>query len=100
MADEKLIGQGACPVCGNAKARFTVSKKQLCCMTCNACNVQIFARSDNSDEKLRACIKAPAAEPAPAAPAPAKAEAKAPPEAPAPAEKKPAPSWGFMGAIA
>ena len=27
-------------------------------MTCNGCNCQIFARSDYSDEKLRACIRA------------------------------------------
>jgi hypothetical protein len=58
MSDEKLIGHGVCPICSNAKARFTVSKKLLACMTCNACNLQCFARSDSSDEKLRSFIKA------------------------------------------
>ena len=94
MADVNLIGQGVCPVCHNAKARFTVSKKQLACMTCNACNSQIFARSDQSDEKLRACIKAG---PVDAAPAPAAKPQEPPTPAPAPA-KKPAMAWGFMGA--
>lgn len=93
MADENLIGRGACPVCGNVKARFTFSIKKLACMTCNTCNVQIFARSDSSDEKLRAMVKAdapaPAAEPAPAAPK----EKDIPSPAPA---AKPA-AWGFFG---
>lgn len=76
MADEKLIGLGTCPVCGSARARFTFSKKDLACIVCNACQFQGFARSDNSDMRLRALVKpaAPAAEektaPALADPAP------------------------------
>lgn len=100
MSDDKLIGHGVCPVCGNGKARFTVSKKMLACMTCNACNSQIFARSDSSDEKLRSFIK-PAAQPAQAEPVPAAATA-APPAAPEPEktpEKKPAFSWGVLRAM-
>ncbi len=96
MADEKLIGLGCCPVCSSLKARFTVSKKQLACMTCNACNSQIFARSDRSDELLRKRItptEAPAAEFSP--PAAAAAE---PPLAPAPAPAKKR-GWGILGAI-
>lgn len=105
MADENLIGRGACPVCGNVKARFTFSIKKLACMTCNTCNVQIFARSDSSDEKLRAMVKEDKPAPAPAAQAPA----ATPPAATA--EKYPDPiakpadtaqnkqpkTWGFFG---
>jgi hypothetical protein len=60
------IGVGSCPVCNNGKAKFGLTKKQLVCVTCNACNIQLFARSDRSDELLRARIK-PAETPAPAA---------------------------------
>lgn len=96
MSDDKLIGHGVCPVCTNTKARFTVSKKMLACMTCNACNIQIFARSDSSDEKLRAFIKpaAPAAEPTPA-PAPAPAADLPAVEPVKPETKKSGPSWGM-----
>lgn len=66
------IGQGTCPVCTSPKARFTLSKKQLVCVTCDACNVQVFARSDRSDQLLRLLIKPDQAEPA--APAPAVAD--------------------------
>lgn len=51
------IGQGSCPVCASPKARYTLSKKQLICVTCDACNVQIFARSDRSDQLLRVLVK-------------------------------------------
>lgn len=75
MAD--LIGTGRCPVgCGSAKARYTLSAKKLAVGTCNACNCQVFARSDRSDELLRANIvgaaPAPDAVPVdkPSAPAP------------------------------
>lgn len=103
MSDDKLIGHGVCPVCSNTKARFTVSKKSLACMTCNACNSQIFARSDSSDEKLRSFIRpaaAPAAAPVVEPPAP---KAEPAPAATTPTEKpkpKPAaPGWGFLGAF-
>lgn len=100
MSDDKLIGHGVCPVCSNTKARFTVSKKSLACMTCNACNSQIFARSDSSDEKLRSFIKpATAATPTPIAdvpkPEPTPIVAPEKTEKPKPA----APGWGFMGAF-
>jgi hypothetical protein len=91
-AEENLIGKGTCPVCGSEKARFTISKKQLACMTCNACNCQIFARSDFSDEKLRACVR-------PAAPAAQIIAAKATPAAPV--KTTPAPArvgFGLLGA--
>ncbi len=64
MAD--LIGTGRCPVgCGSEKARYTLSSKMLAVATCNACNCQVFARSDRSDEVLRANIR-PAANDVPA----------------------------------
>lgn len=109
MSDENLIGHGACPVCGSVKARFTVSKKSLACMTCNGCNIQIFARSDNSDQRLRGFIKpasvaaAAAAETSvPAAAAvPVSAKVAKPDVEQLPIEKpKPAaPGWGFLGAF-
>jgi hypothetical protein len=53
----ELIGVGRCPIgCGSTKARYTLSAKQLAVGTCNACNCQVFARSDRSDELLRANI--------------------------------------------
>ena len=62
-------------------------------MTCNACNAQIFARSDNSDERLRACIRAEKQEPV-SVPEPEKKSVPAPEKI----EKKSVPSWGFLGA--
>lgn len=63
MSETQKIGTGVCPVCTSNKAQFTVTKKQLVCMTCNACNCQIFSRSDRSDELLRARIKAAPVQP-------------------------------------
>lgn len=61
----ELIGVGRCPIgCGSTKARYTLSAKSLTVGTCNACNTQVFARSDRSDELLRANIR-PASDPAP-----------------------------------
>lgn len=91
MAEDNRIGSGRCPVCHSDKARFTVTKKQLACVTCNGCNFQGFARSDRSDELLRKHIKAEAAPepspPTPAPPAPTPEPAPAPSPAPAPAAK-------------
>lgn len=96
MANENLIGQGVCPVCGSHKARLTVSKKQLACLTCNACNVQIFSRSDRSDEKLRSFIRAaPIAEPI-SQPKPEPIETTS--HQPEPVPKKSGMAWGFLGA--
>ncbi|MDR7095541.1 hypothetical protein [Hydrogenophaga laconesensis] len=87
MAESVKLGQGICPVCRSAKARYTLSSKQLCVVTCNGCNFQGFARSERSDELLRDLIPkagpAPSPEPAPPAPAPAP-EPPAPPPPPAP----------------
>lgn len=93
MAAE-LIGRCRCPVCKSDKARLSLAKSQLAVITCNGCNFQGFARSERSDELLRALIvAAPAAEPAPAPePAPAKAEQLPPPPPPPPPKK---PSWGL-----
>lgn len=91
------IGQGSCPVCGSPKARYTLSKKQLICVTCDACNVQVFARSDRSDQLLRQLIKPDqVSEPAPpAAPgatgSPGEPPAADPPAADPAPETPPAP---------
>ncbi|MFT3665569.1 hypothetical protein [Piscinibacter sp.] len=98
MASE-LIGLARCPVprCGSDRARLSLAKTGLPVLTCNACNFQGFARSDRSDQGLRALLvgqapPAPAPEPAPAPPAP-------PVPAPAPAAQtgKARMSWGVMG---
>lgn len=67
MAAEKL-GLGRCPVCGGVHARVSLSKNGLAVMTCTApeCGVQIFARGEGADEKLRDLIVTQAAAPAPA----------------------------------
>lgn len=87
MGESVRLGTGRCPVCGSVKARFTLSAKQLAVITCNACNFQGFARSEHSDEKLRALISPePAAAPAPAADPPAAAPAPTPAPQPEPAD--------------
>lgn len=63
MAESTRIGLGSCPVCASPKAHYTLSKKGLVCVTCNGCNFQGFARSERSDEILRAKIKPTAADP-------------------------------------
>jgi hypothetical protein len=101
-----FLGLGRCPLCSSTRAKFSFSDgSKLAYCTCNACNSQIFSRSDRSDELLRKNITpgdAPAPAPAPVAAAPAPAPAVEPaPVAPAVEEKpetKPAPSWGFLRA--
>ena len=86
MGESVRLGSGRCPVCGSIKARFTLSAKGLAVITCNACNFQGFARSEHSDEKLRALIShEPTAAPAPAADPPAPGAPGAPTPAPSPA---------------
>jgi len=92
MAAEQ-IGRCKCPVCGGV-ARLSLAKSQLAVVTCNGCNFQGFARSDRSDEKLRALvIPEQKQDLTPAAPAPAPVAVPAVPPAPAPAPK-PAGLWG------
>lgn len=99
MGESVKLGTGRCPVCGSVKARYTLSAKQLAVITCNACNFQGFARSEHSDEKLRALITpeaAPAPAPAPVAdpsPAPTPAPVPAPPPPPAPAPRRSFMQW-------
>lgn len=99
MGESVKLGTGRCPVCGSVKARYTLSAKQLAVITCNACNFQGFARSEHSDEKLRALITpeaAPAPPPDPAAdpsPAPTPAPVPAPPPPPAPAPRRSFMQW-------
>lgn len=47
------IGTFRCPLCRSERARVTVSKANLCVVTCNGCHMQLFARSDFSDEAIR-----------------------------------------------
>lgn len=90
MAAE-LIGRSRCPLCSSDKARLSLSKRGLSCLTCDGCNLQVFARSDNSDTRLRALV---IREPAAPAPEPAPEPAPAPP-APVPPPPPPKPAWGF-----
>lgn len=100
----ELIGTGRCPIgCGSTKARYTLTVKNLACGTCNACNTQVFARSDRSDEVLRANI-IPAA--APAEPPPADTvitdDAGQPPVAtppPPPPPPKQTHGWGILAGL-
>jgi len=86
VSESTRIGPGSCPVCASPKAHYTLSKKGLVCVTCNSCNFQGFARSERSDEILRAKIKPAAAEtvanpdPVPAAVPVAPGATKPPPE--------------------
>lgn len=80
MAAEQ-IGKARCPLCASEKATLSLSKKGLACLTCMGCSCQIFARSERSDEKLRALAigaKPPEAPPAPAS-KPAAKKVEAPP---------------------
>ncbi len=97
MGESVKLGTGRCPVCGSVKARYTLSSKQLAVVTCNACNFQGFARSEHSDERLRALIT-PEASPAPAPvdPPPAPAASPAPAAPAAPPETAPAGRRSFM----
>lgn len=77
MAAEKL-GLGRCPVCGGVHARVSLMKTGLVVMTCTDkdCGMQLFARGEGADEKLRDRIVTAAEAPAPAAPAAPKPAAK------------------------
>lgn len=95
MGESVKLGQGTCPVCRSGKARYTLSAKGLCVITCNGCNFQGFARSERSDELLRDLIPKTAA--LPADPAPGADPVPAPTPAPTPQpETKPASGWGLM----
>lgn len=72
MAEE--IGKAKCPLCSSPRATVKLSTRGLACLTCLGCSCQIFARSERSDEALRACIVG--AKPAAAAAAPAAPEVK------------------------
>lgn len=99
-----VIGRCKCPVCSSTRASLRLSGKSLSYVVCNACNVQVFARSDVSDEKLRALLlERDGQETPPAAPAPAPVptpQPKAPEPVAAPPSPAPAPSgglgWGFF----
>lgn len=100
MAAE-LIGRCRCPLCRSDKARLSLAKSQLTVLTCNGCNLQMFARSSSSDELMRALLLPAEPAPAPAPePAPSAKPATLPAPAPAPAAAAAAPSWGFFGVSA
>lgn len=94
MAASTPKGRGRCPVCDSPRARFGITARGLLCVTCDACNCQVFARSERSDDLLQARI---AAEPAAPAAAPAAAPMPAPVPAPAVAAKRP--GWGVLGML-
>lgn len=82
MAAEK-IGPARCPLCGGT-ASVGLSRKQLPVLTCNGCNIQLFTRSDRSDDLVRRLL-IKTAQPKPeatpeAAPAPAPAAASGSPD--------------------
>ena len=92
-----LIGMARCPFCG-CRARLTLAKTELPVLTCSACIVQAFARSERSDLAFRALLIANEPAPAPtptaaAAPAPAAAPAAAPEPPPAPRRRM---GWGML----
>lgn len=64
MAADK-IGPAKCPLCGGT-ASLSLAKTQLPVLTCNACNIQLFTRSDKSDQLVRELLhKKQAPEPTP-----------------------------------
>lgn len=96
-----LIGMARCPFCG-ARARLTLAKTDLPVLTCSACIVQCFARSDRSDLAFRALLL-PEGAPAPvasSAPAPtATAAPPPPPPSPAPAPAPRRMGWGVLAGM-
>ena len=72
MANE-CIGHVTCQWCGSKKASVSVSKAQLCVVTCRACQAQTFARGNYSDSMIRQAmrpVERPATVPAMPEPAP------------------------------
>lgn len=106
-ATENTIGRCTCPVCKSTRASLRVSAKQLAYITCNTCNFQGFARSDRSDELLRALHIKDDAQPAPEAkptpvptPEPKPAQPQATPaQSAAPVIKQTGSSWGIFGGV-
>jgi hypothetical protein len=106
MAAE-IIGRATCwnPKCRSKRARVSLSKSGLPVMTCNACHLQIFCRSEVSDEAMRDGLLPPDdadAAPTRAAPelpadVPATTHTARPP-VPTPAAPAPAPrlGWGIF----
>lgn len=101
-----MIGRCSCPVCESTRASLRVSTKRLAYVVCDACNSQTFARSDRSDDKLRARLieragavaAAPELEPTKDEPVVPKVAPVARPVAPEP-KPTPAPSgagWGML----
>lgn len=58
MPKAEFVGHMRCPLCSSEKARVSLSKSQLCCITCHACQFQGFARSDHSDMHIRRQLRA------------------------------------------
>lgn len=56
MASER-IGHVKCWLCGSEKAGVSVSKSGLCCVTCNACHAQTFARGNYADSMIRQSMR-------------------------------------------
>ena len=86
---ENALGAARCPCCDSRRAALRLSAKGLAYLVCNTCNVQIFARSERSDDLLRDLL-IPAA---PSAPEVVMGSPSAPPKEVmgSPASPKPAP---------
>lgn len=65
MAKADFLGYTRCGLCSSDKARVSLTKRGLCCVTCHACQCQLFARSDHSDMHIRRNLRAVDPEPAP-----------------------------------
>lgn len=85
----EAIGAARCPLCGNTKARLSLSKQGLPVLTCAGCQAQIFARGDRSDDLMRGLLVSVPAPAVVASPAPP-SKVEDPPAAP---RAKPASSF-------
>lgn len=98
---ENEIGAARCPLCASGKASLRLSARGLVYLTCNACNCQIFARSERSDERLRDLRLASPADLPPIEPPPAPIAPPAKPPITTPpldkAEKAQLVKIGFFG---
>lgn len=88
--DDKTIGRIPCPVC-RADVALKLSKKQRVYVVHSGC-CQVFTRSDDADEKLRALI---VSAPAPAAPSPSK-PTQGDKDKPAPPVERSRDTWDFL----
>lgn len=97
-ARENVLGRCRCPACASERASLRLSAKQLTYVVCDACNLQAFARSDRSDDKLRALLLDDKPELVATPPAPPVVVAA--PPAPAAVRRAAGMAWGVLGSNA